>query len=1244
MVNEEFSIVALAPDPAADSLWFEDLDASTLRVWLQIVNYGVKNTNASLPVSLYGVNPPPATLPDASYIMTKPVGVNIAPGDTLRMYFDVPWAQATMYLSARIQDDGAKFPADGSFLDCNNGNNAIGGLRDIWAHDDRASTIIETPVRIDVLTNDYSIAASCTPIPDIITQPKHGTLIPVNDSIQYIPNAGFTGCDTVTYEINCNGSTSTANIHIMVYDKPDNVSEADCYVDPTGFVWDIKQDFISALSDISTYVSPVAGDLDGDGIPEILVAKFESDAGDTRLYNGIYIYWGNDRSNPTLVNIQSSYFSAYGFSIARIKMPDNTYKPVIVTVCKTDGLLYAYDPDPMKTTEMASRIWKSNHSITGHGTQTACSIGFVDFDGDGLVEIYVGNEIFDAATGNLLIEDTGSSNKGFSNLYNYKHCFPFATDVTGDGKPEYLAGTEVYSVNISDRTDYTKNDMTLIASIPSVLITGALYMKDGATTVADINLDGRLDIVVTAALNATTYGLMAWDVQTESVIAKGYGTTTGYQNSIPFIGNVDNNPDLEIMMVSTNKINGFRWDGNQTFNKVYDYSVADASGGTGISLFDFNQDGIMELVYRDESNLRILKANPAVFPATGTFSNVNTTAIAATSGTSVEHPIVVDADNDGHAEIVTVGGTAPLSIQGTMRIYKSGNEQGWAPARKVWNQYAYNSVNINDDLTVPEYQLNPATAFSGNDGITGTADDVRPYNNFLQQQTMLDGSGMPLWITPDGIFDEAQSYASRTGDSITLHACITNRGDAALGEPVYVTVYRDNASPANKIRTDSIDGLVLAGSTRCLTVGIPADTVYKYLPFVRLVVRLNDNGKADGYPAQPECVTDDSVTVVINPALSLMMKKRATLLGERNSGTYPNPVSVLYGEDIEYKITAVNANLSSGNIIVTDTLPLYLDFNGGASPGLDAGFPDSSNPAVGNILRWTVGLNSYATQEISYKASPAPGVSASQPMFVNRAWITASDTLNIVTDSATYHQGAGVSIITFSAIAGGQLFNATPQAVDYRTSPRAGIVVAPDDGYRFTGWSHDGYYSLRGDDVPANSGIMSYDTLTVYGNVELKANFELIDYSIHYYMNGCENPSANPALYTIETGNIVLEPPYKVGDVFVGWTGSNGEEPQMTVNIPKGSTGELVFYANFLVSGREKATEEVIAGDKIWSSGNTLYVTVSTPGSVIRIYLMDGILQKHHTAISLGTVKIKLPGGIYVVTVNNGVGRKVKIE
>ncbi len=43
-----------------------------------------------------------------------------------------------------------------------------------------------------------------------------------------------------------------------------------------------------------------------------------------------------------------------------------------------------------------------------------------------------------------------------------------------------------------------------------------------------------------------------------------------------------------------------------------------------------------------------------------------------------------------------------------------------------------------------------------------------------------------------------------------------------------------------------------------------------------------------------------------------------------------------------------------------------------------------------------------------------------------------------------------------------------------------------------------------------------------------------------------------------------LNNPTREGFTFVGWTGSNGSTPQLTVTIQKGTTGDLEFVANWI--------------------------------------------------------------------------------
>ena len=388
-----------------------------------------------------------------------------------------------------------------------------------------------------------------------------------------------------------------------------------------------------------------------------------------------------------------------------------------------------------------------------------------------------------------------------------------------------------------------------------------------------------------------------------------------------------------------------------------------------------------------------------------------------------------------------------------------------------------------------------------------------------------------------------------------------------------------------------------------------------------------------------------------------MMSKDATLFitstdSVVHNGFFANPVSVLFGDTIKYRIEAINATPITQIVEIIDTLPAYLDYVSGSS-----NHPVIDSPAGVSRTRlmWSVNTAPDDTAVVTFRTSPREGVNASQPLFGNRAWITIDG--RTFPTNFTWHQGAGVSQVTFSASHGGKIYHAVEQALDYRTSPRSGIVVVPDEGYVFTGWSHADYISLRGQIIPAQSGVMQYDTLIVYGNVELHADFVPEVYSITCHLNGGHFPDpANspfsmlhaqfPTAYTIESQDITFGAPEKTDDMFIGWTGANGDEPQPTVTIPSHSTGDRVYYANYLHSGRaiDIQQADIPADDRIWAFENELYVHTSKPGSILRIYSLEGILLRQQIILQTGETKYRLANGIYVVTLNNGIGQKIMVN
>jgi hypothetical protein len=1064
------------------------------------------------------------------------------------------------------------------------------------AIDDCVSILKNYSARIAVLDNDS--IPGCTPTPVIVLAPKHGSCTVVNDSVVYVPAAGFVGLDSFRYDIE-----SIATVRISVSAYPDNISDADCFIDAQATTWSIKE-VTSHNQQLLLSVAPVyVGDLNGDGFPEIVsyAACNNNDPlgfNDGRHADKIVIYKGPDHKTIKTVAPTSAtnYFNTWNAgSIALLKTRIAGKDTALIITQNLDKRLYAWNIDGV-------RVWTSSATVNNISTQYThqYDISVADFNNDGIPEIYCGPDIFNSATGVRICTNanttganyglsgtlaaSGSGSAASSTTVSRYGAFPIAADIDGDGALEYVAGSEIYRVNINAGV------MTMTKSVtppydnayPTVRLP-----KDGKTLVADIDLDGNLDVIV-----AGTYVVPG---QTTDVACRAFvwvwspsrnrtlacvSVPQARNQSYPFIGDIDGDGKPEILFITTllrtnvsnvaDYIHAYKYDGTDVLKEFWKLSHSDRSGNTGITLFDFNQDGIAEIVFRDESHLRIIDGSKKIKP-----SAYNLARFPCSSSTACENPVVADIDGDGSAEILVNGhptNTVFPFANAALRIFKPDGAK-WASARPVWNQHAYNAVNVNADLTIPRHQLSPATVFAGDDGVPGTADDVRPFNSVLQQQTALDRNGLPLLITPDGVFDESQSSARHAGDSIALTVCIANRGDAALGKPVYVTVYKDNIHPGNIIKTDSIDGYVRPDSTACLTVAVPG--IGSKLPFVRLAVRLNDNGVK--FPVQPECDCGDSVTFILNPALSLMMRKNAALGGVQDNGTYPNPVSLMYRDTVRYSITAVNANLTTGAMTISDTLPPYLRYITGSAVGASLTTVPGMPPR--DALSWNFPSRTpYDVQTVSYSATPVSGVSASQPMYVNKAVVRVSDTL-FATTNHTYHQGVGVAVVTFSASRGGSIFNADKQAIDFRTSPNADILIAPDDGYCFAGWRHDDYMSLRGDVIRADSGIMHFESLTVYGDVELVAVFEPVE-------------SDNPNL-----------------------------------DIPP----------------TEESTPTP-TDDRVWSSKNHLYIMTDKPGSIVRIYTTNGALHSQHAIITKGTTRLRLPQGFYIVTINNGVGQRVIID
>jgi hypothetical protein len=451
----------------------------------------------------------------------------------------------------------------------------------------------------------------------------------------------------------------------------------------------------------------------------------------------------------------------------------------------------------------------------------------VDFNGDGIPEVQVHNSIFSLPTGNLLC-------RGTENNAMYCH----AVDMTGDGKLDLCCGTQIYKVDIPDGgTTAGCGTMSVIRDMELTTLPAGID-KSGVTVVADIDNDGIKEVIVRAYHNGYEHVFYVWKPlpDNESYLMGSCeinAAVTG--RGLHLVGNIDDDPYLEIVFISGNpyKINALKYDpiatpGNQIKVK-WQMDHSDKSAITGISLFDFNLDGISEIVYRDETVLRIIDGSSSTPEVLSTFDNVS-------SGTLKEIPLIIDFDGDGEAEIVIQGHTTTTYAQnGYLRVFKSDGSK-WAEARPVWNQYMYNAVNVNKDLTIPKIQVNLATLFPNN---------TRPYNAFLQQQTILDKNGDPFWPMPNIEWYLAAAPDSiptfeYDGTDVTFFGCVKNIGGAALQAPVYVTFYVNETLkvnvPNNIIGIGTIQIKLCQGKSIVSTLHFPIFSTRQILKYLLVLM------------------------------------------------------------------------------------------------------------------------------------------------------------------------------------------------------------------------------------------------------------------------------------------------------------------------------------------------------------------------------------------------------------------------
>ena len=443
------------------------------------------------------------------------------------------------------------------------------------------------------------------------------------------------------------------------------------------------------------------GDADEDDIPDVVFNTF---AGGNYTSDGVLRAVSGADGSSVFDVTDPAHRTTPGGQVAIGDIDGDGWNEIVSCGSDADGQgeLIAFNHD-------GTLLWRASDPRASCG-QAAPALA--DLDADGTAEVFVRYTVLDGVTGELEWHRDCVGTGGWATAAHSPCDYTTAADLDGDGQLEVVGGNVAYRADGSTLYDRTADFL------------------DGYPAIGDLDRDGSPEVVVVhsaftpspyagdhwlRALNAD--GTDRWgpfDLNAGMAPAGDVAAGTVGGGGPPTIANFDDDAEPEIAAAGAYAYAVFEADGTLKWASPSDDA---SSRKTGSSVFDFDGDGVAEVVYSDHYWLRVYD---------GRDGNVRF-CMCNTSATLWEYPVIVDVDTDGAAEIVIAsnnygGGFATCPSRpelgtcemgriaagenlGTngIRVFASPTRD-WVGTRRIWNQHTYHVTNVSERGEIPRVE------------------------------------------------------------------------------------------------------------------------------------------------------------------------------------------------------------------------------------------------------------------------------------------------------------------------------------------------------------------------------------------------------------------------------------------------------------------------------------------------------------------------------------------------------------